>query len=63
MAGAADAQKVGAAISAFISGKARNLTIDMTSKEPAGLGMMDFMAAESDPTALIGKVNIDATAK
>ena len=63
LAGAAEAQKVGSAISAFISGKAKHLTIDMTSKEPQGLGMMDFMAAEDDPTALIGKVTIDATAK
>lgn len=63
MAGAAEAQKLGSAVSAFISGKAKNLTIEMTSKEPAGLGMMDFMAAEDDPTSLIGKVNIDATAK
>lgn len=63
LAGAAEAQKVGAAISAFISGKAKHLTIDMTAKEAAGLGMMDFMAAEDDPTALIGKVTIDATAK
>lgn len=63
LAGAAEAQKVGAALNSFISGKARSLTIELTSKEPAGLGMMDFMAAETDPTSLIGKVNIDATAK
>lgn len=63
MAGAAEAQKVGSALSAFISGKAKNLTIDMTAKDPQGLGMLDFMAAEDDPTALIGKVTIDATAK
>ena len=63
LAGAAEAQKVGSAISAFISGKARHLTIDMTSKEPQGLGMLDFMAAEDDPAALIGKVTMDATAK
>ncbi|KKC34336.1 hypothetical protein [Devosia psychrophila] len=63
LAGAAEAQKVGAALSAFISGKAKHLTIDMTSKDAQGLGMLDFMAAEDDPTALIGKVTIDATAK
>lgn len=63
LAGAAEAQKVGAAINAFVSGKAKYLTIEMTAKEPPGLGMMDFMAAESDPTVLIGKVTIDATAK
>lgn len=63
LAGAAEAQKVGAAVNSFIAGKAKNLTIEMTSKTPAGLGMMDFMMAEDDPTSLIGKVNIDATAK
>ncbi|QQR34806.1 hypothetical protein JI749_10455 [Devosia oryziradicis] len=63
LAGAAEAQKVGAALNAFVSGKAKYLTIEMTAKEPPGLGMMDFMAAEQDPTVLIGKVNIDATAK
>lgn len=63
LAGAAEAQKVGAAISSFVSGKAKNLTIEMTAKEAPGLGMMDFMLAEDDPTVLIGKVTIDATAK
>lgn len=63
LAGAAEAQKVGAAINTFVSGQAKHLTIDMTAKEPPGLGMMDFMAAEEDPTVLIGKVTIDATAK
>lgn len=63
LAGAAEAQKVGAALNAFVSGKAKYLTIEMTAKEPPGLGLMDFMAAEEDPTVLIGKVTIDATAK
>jgi len=63
LAGAAEAQKVGAAVNSFIAGKAKNLTIAMTSKTPAGLGMMDFMLAEDDPTVLLGKVTIDATAK
>lgn len=63
LAGAAEAQKVGAAINSFVSGNAKHLTIDLTAKEAPGLGMMDFMAAEDDPTVLIGKVTIDATAK
>ena len=63
LAGAAEAQKVGAALNTFISGKAKYLTIEMTAKQPPGLGLMDFMAAESDPTSLIGKVTIDASAK
>lgn len=63
LAGAAEAQKVGAALNAFVSGKAKYLTIEMTAKEEPGLGMLDFIAAETDPTSLIGKVTIDATAK
>lgn len=63
LAGAAEAQKVGDAVSAFISGSAKYLTIEMAAKEAPGLGLMDFMAAESDPTVLIGKVTIDASAK
>lgn len=63
LAGAAEAQKVGAAINSFVSGKAKQLTIDMTAKAEPGLGFFDFMAAEEDPASLIGKVNIQAVAK
>jgi len=63
LAGAAEAQKVGAAINSFVSGKAKYLTIEMTAKQPPGLGFLDFIAAEDDPTVLIGKVTIDASAK
>ncbi|WP_332689608.1 hypothetical protein [Devosia sp.] len=63
LAGAAEAQKVGAALNTFVSGTAKYLTIEMTAKEAPGLGLLDFIAAESDPTVLIGKVTIDATAK
>jgi len=63
LAGTAEAQKVGAAINAFVSGKAKYLTIELTAKEEPGLSMTDFMAAESDPASLIGKVTIDASAK
>lgn len=63
LAGAAEAQKVGAAVSSFVSGKAKHLAIDMTAKDAAGIGLMDFMAAEQDPSALVSKVVVDATAK
>ncbi|WP_375450543.1 hypothetical protein [uncultured Devosia sp.] len=63
LAGAAEAQNVGAAVSSFIKGEAKSLTIELTAKEEPGLGMADFMAAEQDPTVLIGKTNITATAK
>lgn len=63
LAGAAEAQKVGKAVSTFISGEAKALTIEMTAKDPAGLSLADFTAAQDDPTVLIGKTNITATAK
>jgi hypothetical protein len=63
LAGAAEAQKVGGAINDFVSGSARHLTIEMVAKDAAGLGLTDFIAAEDDPSLLIGKVNINATAE
>ena len=61
LAGAAEAQKVGTAVSDFVSGKAKNLTLNVKAKQQPGLGMFDFMAAEDNPAALLGKVTIDAT--
>ncbi len=63
LAGVADAAKMGDAISAFVRGDAKTLEIGITAKDDPGLGMMDFMAAEDDPTTLLGKVNISAEAK
>ena len=63
MAGAADAAKLGDAINAFVSGNAKTLVIGIEAKTDPGLGMMDFMEAEEDPTTLLGKVNITAEAK
>lgn len=63
MAGAADAAKLGSAINAFVAGTAKSLTISIEAKDEPGLSMEDFMLAEEDPTTLIGKVNIDASAK
>ena len=63
LAGAAEAQKVGAAINSFVSGKAKQLNIEMVAKEQPGLSFADFAAAESMPAVLIGKVTINATAK
>ena len=63
LAGATEAKSVGAAINSFISGNAKNLNINLEAKEKPGIGLMDFMAAEEDPSVLIGKVKITATAK
>ncbi|NMA99425.1 MAG: hypothetical protein GX970_15210 [Phyllobacteriaceae bacterium] len=63
MAGAADAAKLGDAINAFVSGKAKTLQIGLTAKDEAGIGLLDFMAAEDDPASLLTKLNVSATAK
>ena len=63
LAGVADAAKMGDAIGAFVSGSAKTLEIGIIAKDDPGLGMVDFMAAEDDPTSLLGKVNISAEAK
>lgn len=62
LAGAAEAQNTGTALNDFITGKATSLNIDLKAKELPGLNLMDFIAAEDDPTILIGKVDIRAVA-
>tara|TARA_R110002124_G_scaffold63350_47_gene173592 strand:+ start:886 stop:2688 length:1803 start_codon:yes stop_codon:yes gene_type:complete len=61
LAGADGAQKVGSAISAFVAGTSKTLTINVTARKAPGLGMLDFMAAEDDPTSLLSKVEIKAS--
>ncbi|SFV31088.1 hypothetical protein SAMN05216456_1228 [Devosia crocina] len=63
MAGAADAANLGSAINRFVSGAAKSLSIGIEAKNDPGLSMIDFAAAEEDPTVLIDKVNITATAE
>ncbi|GLQ57590.1 hypothetical protein [Devosia nitrariae] len=62
LGGDEQAAKVGAAVAAFIRGN-DTLSLTVTALDEAGLTMFDFMAAESDPTALISKVKIDATSE
>jgi len=61
LAGANEAQKVGSAISAFVAGTSKTLSIDVTARQASGLGMFDFMAAGDDPTSLLSKVDIKAS--
>ncbi len=63
LAGVADAAKLGDAVSTFVSGAAKTLEIGITAKDDPGIGMMDVMAAEEDPSSLLGKVNITAVSK
>lgn len=63
LAGAAEAQNIGKAVNDFIVGTAKKLHIGLTARDEPGLGLADFMAAEQDPTQLIGKVDITADTK
>ena len=64
LAGATNAQSVGTAINNFIAGTAKQLTLTMTAKDQTtGISFPEFAAAEADPTVLIDKVDIDASAK
>ena len=62
LGGSPDAAKLSSAVGAFIGG-AKSLTIAIAAKDPAGLSTDDLQALQADPTALAGKVTIDATAK
>jgi hypothetical protein len=57
----AEAQPVGDAINKLIGGAGKNLSITVTAKDPNGLSLPDFMAAQQDPKAMVSKVTIDAT--
>lgn len=59
---AANAEKVSTAVSDFINGQ-RALSVSLTSKDPAGVSFDALRAAEEDPTTLLDKIDIDASAK
>lgn len=54
---------VGSAIGAFIRTPGRSVSLEITPVDPAGLGLDDLMAAQSDPTALIGRVTIEVVSE
>ncbi len=56
-----DALALSESLGQFLGG-APNLSITLTSTNPAGIGLAELMAAEKDPTVLKGKVTIAATA-
>ena len=61
LAGAAEAQDVAKAVSAFIGGAASTLTLDLTANQLPGIGLFDVMAAQENPAALLSKVTIEAS--
>src|SRR5690606_19842974 len=52
---------VGTEVAAFLSGTPK-LSITLTAPDPAGIGLAELMAAETDPSALAGKITVSATA-
>jgi hypothetical protein len=56
-----DALALSESLGQFLLG-APNLSITLTSTDPAGIGLAELMAAEQDPTVLKGKVTIAASA-
>jgi hypothetical protein len=64
MLGSTDqARQLGAAISDFIAGTKKSLTINVASKDPAGIAMPLLMLAENNPAVLAGAVDITGSAE
>ncbi|MEO6015018.1 MAG: hypothetical protein ABIQ30_15730 [Devosia sp.] len=57
------ARSFGAAVSSFIAGTAKSLSVNVASKEPKGIPFALFMAAQQDPTVLSGLVDVTGSAK
>jgi hypothetical protein len=57
------ARAISAAIGDFVSGKARNLTINVVAKDPAGIPAAVLEQASNDPTVLPNVADITATAQ
>lgn len=60
LGGGESAKAVADAVGAFVTGSTPDLSIVIDAKDANGLTMADFMAAQSDPTTLIKKVDISA---
>jgi len=58
-----EARSLGEAVSDFIAGKKKALTITVTAKDPNGIAVPQLMQAEDDPTALAAAVNITGSAQ
>jgi hypothetical protein len=56
------ARQLGAAISDFVVGGKKEITITITSKDPNGIPMAMFVAAQNDPTILTGQVEVSGVA-
>jgi hypothetical protein len=57
------ARQLGVAIGDFATGRKAGLTITITSKDPNGIALPLFMAAQNDPTVLVGQVDVTGTTR
>jgi hypothetical protein len=62
MGGTPGAKTLADALGTFIAG-GKSISVTATAKDPAGLSLPDFEAAEASPAALADKLTIDAVAK
>lgn len=56
------ARQLGAALSEFVTGGKGEITINIKSKDPAGIPLAMFMAAQNDPSILAGQVEVTGMA-
>ena len=57
------ARGLGAALGDFVSGRAASVTLTLTAKDPAGLPLPAFIAAQEDPTVLAGLLDVSGSAQ
>ena len=62
LAGHPDANALAEALTAFIKAPA-SLSVTARAASPSGIPMMEIAGAANDPTALLGKIRIDASAR
>jgi hypothetical protein len=62
LGGTDQAKKLAEAVGSFISG-AKSLSISITAKDEAGIGLPDLTSVQEDPTALSEKITVDGSAK
>lgn len=56
------ARQLGAALSEFVTGGKGEITINIKAKDPNGIPMAMFMAAQNDPSILAGQVDVTGMA-
>jgi hypothetical protein len=57
------ARQLGTALGDFVTGRKGAITITITSRDPNGIPLPLFMAAQEDPTVLTGQIDVTGTAQ